>query len=752
MLRSLVGSEMCIRDRVEIDPVEELLSKTVAEQAQDDPVPFLYDNLLTFTRARAVIQQHLLGCRIRHVKTTFNNTFFELGERRKAEIHKIEERNVRCRHILKELGEDMEIFAPTTLPSEDPAHVFIVNDADVAADKSKDPEEKLRLQQAEVDRQRWIARHGSDDSSDKALKVWMDGRLDKDIRTLEVNVPIPDFADEGTEKFIIPEERTDEQNNQYKDYEQRLAKRIQEVNERRETLRAEFEDLQSKNRAAAAKFDEEVMKLYAVRVVSSQGCCRVELQQIKLAQSVVMHSERVRIARSLESRRQALSNALQRATKSSQKAALVLESTTASVDSLRDQEKQRDRTMRQVQPFNDHEFGDMLIRFNAKKTKAAKRKKDEMQPIVNAQLADLAQMGSFSKYSTTMNPTQDPYAFIELHEDSKLRQQDEENAAALKPLEKPNDMLSVPNHIWDAYNQYRQDRILSERELARLMEEQAEAHGNLTIAEAERSQVAIAVSEALKVSDAFLADAVDGVYDVDGIYVLRQGQVEVDTAPVVTDYSDAILIRVEHVERLNKLIKDSSLEKVTCINDIMSKRKEIVLGEWELDHLTFSIASLEMQLKHLHTLRVTKHMQEFIAGGGEDHNTQQRQKIQAKIQHVRTTMAKKIEERGGQMQKLRRTIKDKEVENYILLDQVDDAKALVDDRRTIRDLQSSDAGAARCDKLMRDMRVTRKLEDVAKAQQSEMTALRQEIDRLRERTFPSFAVVSKRVVGNPDQI
>ena len=57
----------------------------------------------------------------------------------------------------------------------------------------------------------------------------------------------------------------------------------------------------------------------------------------------------------------------------------------------------------------------------------------------------------------------------------------------------------------------------------------------------------------------------------------------------------------------------------------------------------------------------------------------------------------------------------------------------------------------RTNKLMKDMRLTRNLEDVAKAQQQEMLLLKKEIDRLRERTFPSFAVVSKRVVGNPDQ-
>ena len=53
--------------------------------------------------------------------------------------------------------------------------------------------------------------------------------------------------------------------------------------------------------------------------------------------------------------------------------------------------------------------------------------------------------------------------------------------------------------------------------------------------------------------------------------------------------------------------------------------------------------------------------------------------------------------------------------------------------------------------MMKDLRVTRKLEDVAKAQQDELMELKTRIDKLRERTFPSFAVVSKRVVGNPDE-
>jgi hypothetical protein len=145
-------------------------------------------------------------------------------------------------------------------------------------------------------------------------------------------------------------------------------------------------------------------------------------------------------------------------------------------------------------------------------------------------------------------------------------------------------------------------------------------------------------------------------------------------------------------------------------------------------------------------------MQAFINGGGEDHNEKERKKLQQKIEHVCATMAEKIEERKRAMLALRRANKEKELENRLLQEQVASAKEIVDERRSIYELQSSELEKERTSKLMRDMRVTRKLEDVAKAQQEEMVQLKREIDRLRERTFPSFAVVSKRIVGNPDEL
>ena len=81
-------------------------------------------------------------------------------------------------------------------------------------------------------------------------------------------------------------------------------------------------------------------------------------------------------------------------------------------------------------------------------------------------------------------------------------------------------------------------------------------------------------------------------------------------------------------------------------------------------------------------------MQEYLNGGGEDHNEKERRKLTRHIAHVQESMAQKIDDRRQQIQKLKRNVKDKELENMLLLDQVAESKELVDERQSIRDLQS----------------------------------------------------------------
>uniref|UniRef100_A0A7S1LMR1 Uncharacterized protein n=1 Tax=Neobodo designis TaxID=312471 RepID=A0A7S1LMR1_NEODS len=305
--------------------------------------------------------------------------------------------------------------------------------------------------------------------------------------------------------------------------------------------------------------------------------------------------------------------------------------------------------------------------------------------------------------------------------------------------------------LWDSFMNYVQDRVHGERDIKRLKGEVEEMRAEYQRLVELTNELRTTAHDRANDLFRFRTDARDEMYDTDDLRMYRQGQVEVPQPPVATDYADAVLVHSRDIVKLNEAIRERGHAKVRCMEEMMGKRSDLRYVEWELEKYQYQCQTLELECRHLHTLRVTKQMQEFIHGGGEGYNERERAKLHAKIEHVRSTMSAKIEEKKQQMAKVKRAIKERELENSLLLEQVSSAQSVVDSRRSVRDLQSSELERERHNRLMRDMRVTRKLEDVAKAQQEEMAALRKEIDRLRERTFPSFAVVSKRVIGNPDE-
>jgi WD40 repeat protein len=718
-------------------PPPQLGARSLEDEAAEDPQPYLYNPLLVFTRFRAIVQMRLLASRLSHVKGSFNKGFSDLIARKKADIMKIEERNVRCRQVLKELDEKRDLFSPSFAKDENPNSIFVVEDSEVAADKSTDPDEKKRLAAEAEEKRRWIERHGSDDSADKALKAWMDGRLDKEVRTLDVKIDIPEFADDKSEKFVIPEERSEDQQRIFKEYEKALAKRVEEVTARRSSLQAELEVLHKDNVETAKKFDVALLELHGKRMTSSQRCHEVELAQIKLSQIVLLHEERQRLAAKMEQQRQVISEKHQRAIQATNAAKTKAADTHAKLEELRESEKNKEKNVRAQEPFDDPEFGEQLVRFFTKKKPKKENKKKQ----------DDKAMRHGAKDDPVDSP--DPFAFVEANMERRQRQYNEDPAFAVSKMDQPE---GIPDELWDAFQRYRSDRANAEKAVAMLTDDVAECNAEVMRLQCIQDELAAAEKDAFAQFEQFQRDSLLERFDIEELRSFRQGQVEVEQAPVVTDYADSVLVHVSQIERLNNLIRASGSEKVMLLREISDKKKEIRLIEWELEHLAFCMQTFEMELRHLHTLRVTKQMQEFINGGGEDHNEKEREKIYHRIEHVRATMSQKIEDRRQQMLKLRRQVKDKELENVLLMEQVGESKTVVDERKAIRDLQSGDLDQERTNRLMRDMRVTRKLEDVAKAQLEEMVVLKKEIDRLRERTFPSFAVVSKRVMGNPDQL
>jgi WD40 repeat protein len=729
-----------------------------AESEAGEPVePYLYQPMLAFTRHRAITQIVLLEAKTDNAMTDFNLKFTELQSQKKSEIEKMKERNLRCGNVQKELEDGSPLFAAAMRKDEYPNHLLEVRDEEVSADKSFDPEEQRRRSAEEAERERWRRQHGNDDSSERALKLWMDGRLEKEIKTLRVDVPLPDFADESNPKFVKPDERTDDQARLLKDYEKRLKARTEEVALQRRQLQSELAGLQKENADAAKKFDMSLEGLLLARLATMQQCTRIDLYRVKLAQSVALHRDRAVILRKLELDRASLADQVVKALFTLQRFQDDKKKVQDKHKLLVDDEKPAsvEKKLRSLDALQGHEeAADRLVKIfaNAKKKANAAggrgaRKGDKEGK--NKAKADRNALAAQAEAKIASNP--DPYAFIDAELEAKTKAQQEEFAAAsifLTRVEKPEGMS---DDVWLPFHGFLNDRVEAECEIKKLYADLQEKLAEEAQLEALYSDLHAKATDRTDRLHQIRVESREETYDTDDLRMYRQGQVEVPQQPIATDYTDAVLIHSSDILELNKAIRQKGNDKVAFMEQMLKRRRELLQVEWEVEKYQYQCQTLELECRHLHTLRVTKQMQEFIHGGGEGYNERERAKLHTKIDHVRATMSTKIEEKKQNMAKVKRATREREMENQLLLEQVTEAETIVDSRRGVRDLQSSELEKERHNRLMRDMRVTRKLEDVAKAQQEEMNALRKEIDRLRERTFPSFAVVSKRVIGNPDE-
>merc|ERR1719296_201175 len=149
-------------------------------------------------------------------------------------------------------------------------------------------------------------------------------------------------------------------------------------------------------------------------------------------------------------------------------------------------------------------------------------------------------------------------------------------------------------------------------------------------------------------------------YDIEILFKLRQGQVEVPQAAVVTDYSDAVVIDDEVVEARNRRILELGKEKVGTLETIKEFRKKLSSLHYDYKMLQMQTTDLEERTKDVHMLRVTKDLQSLLKGGEEGRNKADADLLERKIEHLSSTTAqkeaqlKKSWNQGSQANKLRK--------------------------------------------------------------------------------------------------
>lgn len=185
----------------------------------------------------------------------------------------------------------------------------------------------------------------------------------------------------------------------------------------------------------------------------------------------------------------------------------------------------------------------------------------------------------------------------------------------------------------------------------------------------------------------------DEQFDIELLFFVKQGQVEVPQAAVVTDYADAVIVDKEVLECRNRRIRQIAQEKVGQLHTVKDFRKKLLELDWQHKMLALKTRDLEERTKDVHMLRVTKGLQSLLSGAGEESRaSQEAQMLERKIEHLNASMARKEDTLRATLGGYTRAVKLKQRENSMLEKKLRELQQNVIQREHIRRLRAPTAG------------------------------------------------------------
>lgn len=235
---------------------------------------------------------------------------------------------------------------------------------------------------------------------------------------------------------------------------------------------------------------------------------------------------------------------------------------------------------------------------------------------------------------------------------------------------------------------------------------------------------------------------------------IKQGQDETKCSAGDDDFfwhaADAQLVARSSVESLNDIIQLHGKDQVGILSKIKNFRKNINIMEWEHTYLAMQAVDMEERYTDIQLLRVTKDLQElFHTGDTSERQQREIALLEKKMVHVGKNHQTNLIKIHQAQAKLARQLRDRQRENDGFQAQVQQLAMQVQIREDILASRRNaamrnaagahDGGSSENATRLNAITVRRKLVDLARSQTEEIEHLRLELDKMRRRTFPSFA-------------
>lgn len=114
-----------------------------------------------------------------NIKAVFNKEFDWFCEFRMKQLDAINEKNIKIKDILKELGKDNKPFVTNPNLIEEPEDILKVDPSDITIEKYISKEEKRKMEEERKTEEERIRKLNSDDAGQRALKQMMNATLEE---------------------------------------------------------------------------------------------------------------------------------------------------------------------------------------------------------------------------------------------------------------------------------------------------------------------------------------------------------------------------------------------------------------------------------------------------------------------------------------------------------------------------------------------------------------------------------------------
>lgn len=131
-------------------------------------------------------------------------------------------------------------------------------------------------------------------------------------------------------------------------------------------------------------------------------------------------------------------------------------------------------------------------------------------------------------------------------------------------------------------------------------------------------------------------------------------------------------------------------------------------------------------------------MQEYIRGGDERKHQHEITALEKRAEHGIKAHQHKLSELQSTIKKLYKKIHEKTVENNGLDSRLDHLHTDVGERKAVRRAEPPGQGTKKESSTLPAIYARRRLVDLAKSQAQDIAILREEVERLRLRTWPAF--------------